>query len=538
MAQHGTFTAFREALANLIRAKTASDDEALAVGRIIEQHAPRGISDGLTYDLPVLWPDYMRQADEQTQRAYLREATDRSFFHFQFDSPNKDASDLAVNMATEDPLKEWNSATRKMVLSNTHAANDRNPLAKAAQVFTKYFVVGDGLQLTARNTEVKRILDEFIENDEDTPVREYESAFVEGLMLDGELVVQFIEQRGKVVMIPHRPWELTDIETGQHRRDYVSFKFNFESEGEVTLPADEVLFDAINRKAYETRGKPDTYVILPWLRAHKEWLEDRARTNYWRNALLYFVQVDSTSSATIAAVASRWAIPPTPGSIAVESAKVNAEVLSPNIGAPDVAEDGRQMKLQIAVGLQLPEYFLSDGENANLASATRQELPAMARFQWWQNHMIRNVWRPVFTRVLNVAAKRGLLEGMNLDEQGRYVVEEQNGKGEAIAGAEPLLLRDAFAIAYEPLSQADLLPQTQALQIQAQNGWIDDETATNELGYDFEEIQDGITRDNERQRDRMASGEIPTPPIMPGMTGNEPDNDEQVDEETGQDGNG
>ena len=62
---------------------------------------------------------------------YLREASDT--FHFQFDKPYRGAADdYPVRAITEDPLKEWNETTREYVLTQTHAAYSRNPLAQRA----------------------------------------------------------------------------------------------------------------------------------------------------------------------------------------------------------------------------------------------------------------------------------------------------------------------------------------------------------------------------------------------------------------------
>ena len=504
---------FYEALMVLIGRKAASPEDAAAIGRIIRAREPRGIGDGLMYDLPVIVPGYVRKQPAEVQEAWLQEASQRSTFHFQFDTPYRDKTDLPIIQAQDDPLKEWDNATRERVLTNTHAVYDRNPQARASVLYTIQFVVGDGFQMTHFNQDTARILEEFVENNDGTPIREYESAAIQGLMLDGELVFRFIEDQGKVVMIPLRPWELTEIVTGKHIHDRIEYIFNFEDGGKTPIPASQILFDAVNRNIYDLRGKPDLYASLPWLRAYKEWLEDRARQNYWRNALIYFLQVESVNPSIIAAVASRWAVPPTPGSVAVESSKVSLEAVSPNIGAGDVSQDGRQIKLMSIVGVQLPEYFLGDGANANLASTTNQELPAMTRFRWYQNHMIRNVWHPALTRVLQVAADNDLIEGAVLDDKGEWVVPMQNERGDLIPDREPVLLRDAFSLAYEPLSQDELLPKTQALQIQAAEGWIDDERATTELGNNFEDVQEGLIADAQRDQDKMAQGLMPEPPV-------------------------
>jgi hypothetical protein len=524
------FKALRRAWTNFQKTRRMQQQSALIAlaGQMLAVPNPRAVDDGVDYGQPVLMPRWARQAwrgwTPEKQAAYLSES-DRTSFRFQFDTPQRGSLDDPVSMPHDDPLAEWDAATRRSVLENTHAAYERNPIAKAGVDYTGSFVVGRGMIRTYRNQAVKKIIEAFCESP-DNPVDELEKSLITDIQQDGELFLRFFEDAGTVAMVPQRPWECTAIDTapGFFRR-VKSYTFKHESEPSEEVDAADIIHVAVNRRSYELRGRPDLFVILPWLKAYKDWLEDRARQNYWRNALLFFLAVETNNSAVIANVAQRWKQPPAPGSVAVESSKVSLNAVSNPTGAGEVGEDGRAMKLMAAMGLRLPEYFLADGENANLASTNNQELPALTKFSDYQGLMIGRVWQPVFKRVLQAALDANMLGGVAMrDDEGEWVVPEEDGDGQPVyePGEVPgtdgpqrmVPLMDAFGVSYEPLQQSDPKDMAEMLDIAARNGWVSDTTASTELGYDWQKEQKLIDREQQEAMAKMAGGMMPMPPGM------------------------
>lgn len=474
---------------------------ALLKGVMYSHQAPRGVADGASYAQPIPVPRRIRELAPEQQQAWLMESARQSLW-FQFDTKQRTSADNPVNMPNEDPLEEWDSTTRQAVLENCHIAYDRNPIAKAGVDYTTSFVVGTGMAITYQNDQVREVLEAFIESD-DNPVRELEKTLCADLQIDGELFLRFFEKSGVVTMVPLRPWECVDIETdpGFTRRvKHYVFKIDGKDE---KIPADEILHVTINRRSYHQRGKPELYVILPWLRAFKEWLEDRARQNYWRGALVWHVSVDSNSPAAIANVAARYAKPITPGSVSVESSKVSVEPLTNTVGAGDVSQDGRQIKLMNAVGLRLPEYFLADGENATLASTSNQELPALTKFEDFQQIMVDRVWVKVFKRVVQAAIDANTLPD---------TVEVEDSLGNSTG--EQVDTLDAFAAAYAPLKQDDPKTIAEALMMYHGADVLSTQTVTEEAGYDFEIEQERINEERETEMEAMTQGLVPMPPGM------------------------
>lgn len=500
--------------------------------------ADDGIVDGVDYSRPVIVPGWMRRAmvSSGAIRAAVDEALRESMaqtYRSQFGNPYRGEADLPIVPTTEDPLKEWDWQTRERVLSNCHAAYQRNPLANAIVQYTADFVVGDGFNLTCKNKDVEAALLAFIDNP-DNAIREYERQAVIDLQVDGELALRFFGTGQDMVSVPQRPWELHWIRTepGFFRRAQL---YHFQREthtgddptGAVEtvtedVPADEIHFVAINRHSYELRGRPELYRLLPWLRADKEYHEEGARQHKWRNAIYWHVKVAGASAAVLAAVRSLWAKPPAPGSAYVSSDK--QELIAVNNPAQGGGESGigRSIRLMNILGARLPEYFFADGENANLASASKQELPALTKFEAFQQFMIDQLWAPVFTRVLQSHVDAGLLPDM---------VEEQDADGEPVyrpddetddATDEPLRRRktpkisvfEAFEVAYEPVTAQDLNTMAQAYNFMLMNNLVSDQTAQEKLGLDPSVERKRITAERGKKMRDMASGLIPMPPTM------------------------
>jgi hypothetical protein len=525
------------------------------------QNAAPGIEDGVRYDLPVLLPRQL--AEDLNARGkmgeYLRESAATSF-RFQFDTPMRGVGDEPFMPPTEDPLREWSWGTREYVLTNTHAAYARNPIANRACKYVASFVVGDGFNLTCKAEEVRELLEQFIDS-EDNQIRTYERQAPIDLLVDGEIMLRYFrgndETEGLIAAVPQRPWECQYIKTerGFFRRR-VSYRFQrYLTEGDSPtsgqqteiedVPADEILHVAINRHGYELRGRPELYAVLPWLRAYKEWLENRARQNHWRTSFMWFVQVKTTAASALASVAARWKRPPTPGSVAVESDAVNVMPLTNPVAAGDASEDGRQIKLMSAVGFGLPEYMLSDGSNANLASSTSQQLPALVTFADMQRTLIEELWYPLFKRVVQEAIDAGLIPEMcdECDADGEAIYDEEDDDAAEDMGVEddadePVLPMEklprriktieAFDVSYTPIQDTNIQTLATALDILARNGWVDDETATTEAGFDYAIVQKRLRRDEAKSARDMAMGRKPTPPGMtpPGYDGAAEDDSE------------
>ena len=472
--------------------------------------APVRIADGVDYRRPVMLPGAVRDLPRPALQAFLAD-TGQSYA-FQFDLPYRSAAyDGPVQMPTEDPLVEWDFETRRTVLTNCHAAFQRNPLAKRAVVITQQFAVGKGMSLACHNAGVAAVLDAF-RNDPENNVREYEKTLLQDLAVDGELFIRlFADEAGRCLIVPVRPWHVAHIETapGFFRRvDRYHLQYSASDPHAFTpapdwvdewVPAPAMLHVAINRHSYELRGRPDLYVILPWLRAYKDWIENRARQNHWRGALLWDVTLRGAGPQQVTDARERYRHPPTPGSIAVHSDREEWKPLTADVKAADASEDGRQMRMMSVVGMGLAEYMLGDGENANRATATAQELPALWKFTDAQSIMVHQVWEPVFRWVIGQAVLAGQLdERVRVEHPDGTPILNTEGREQFVAAA------DAFTISYPELGAKDPRTLAEALAIATAHGWVSQQTAAGRMGFDWATEQRRIARE---QGDDVDGGE-------------------------------
>lgn len=505
------------------------------------------IDDGVDYSLPLVVPDWLDEKQRgQLVQAAVKEAN--SLYHFQFDRPYLYGENLS-QFPTADPLREWDFATRKEILSRCHLAFERNPLAHTAVRLTTMFAIGEGLTINYYNDRAGEILDEFRDNPENA-IQKYEKSFCDDLQIDGELFVRFhSSEDGRTVITVIPPWEIQWIvtEPGFSKRVISYHRQGVQTSGEPgnaqalteDIPAEELLHVCINDHAYETRGRPELFRILPWLKAFKDWLEGRARQNHWRGSILYDVTLKDATPAQVTTKRNQYRQPPSPGSIAIHNDREAWDILDSKVGAADVAEDGRQIKLMSAVGLALPEYMLSDGQNANLASATAQQLPALRKFVDFQDIMVSQVWQPIYDRVLQNAIDAGVLEP-EVDEQdadGDPIYEEPaevepemmtapglNGNGAGPLPPVKVLVKtpkriaalDAYDLAAPELESSDPQNLAGAMQVAVANEWASNETAAGRMGFDYRLEHKKIEREKSEAAQAAYQGRG-TPPVPPEM---------------------
>lgn len=477
------------------------------------------------YARPVMLPYTIKAAGPAAVSKFLTEA--KAYYRGQFDDPYRSALDAPVSMPVEDPLEEWDYTTRRDVLTNCHAAYHRNPVAKRAIDLTQQFAVGKGHTVTAKNKDVQKVIDAFRANPENA-LHQHERTLLRDLQVDGELFIRFFSQGGEVIMVALPPWYVVEIDTDPEffrrvRQYHVQYGNPINGEAvDRWIPAVEVLHVPINNHSYELRGRPDLYVILPWLKAYKDWLEDRYRQNKWRGVLLWWVKVAGAAAGTIAAKVAQWRNPPTSGSAYVSSDREEVQALTNPAGASDVSEDGRQIRIMAAMGIGLAEYMLGDGENANLATATAQQLPALWKFTDAQQIMAEMVWTPIYKRVILAAVDAGKLPAE---------VEVQDTDGDPVPDTDPVPAEEAFTVEYYELQSGDPKTMAEAIALDLSNELVSLETARGLRGYDHVMEEKRLQTERETMRDEMAQGLRMAPPGIdqPGMNGDGDEQDEEPD---------
>jgi hypothetical protein len=384
-----------------------------------------------------------------------------------------------------------------------YEAWNANPLAHAIIEMYTSFVLGKGVTIDAANRNVQKVLMQFWESpDNNMDERIYN--LCNELSLYGEIFVRFFVNRydGTITIRMIDPSLVDLIETDPedietplrfHRRPIgqtisvtdppapVQDIAKIDPEG-TDVQGDwfearkEVMQFTINKVSNAKRGNSDLSTILPWLRRYKDWLTDRVRINKYKGAFLWDVTLRGADKKVIDRKKMEYGYPPEPGSVIIHNETEQWSAVQPQINANDAKEDGRAIKLMVAVGAGLPEHYLSDSSQGNRATAAEMGMPTLLKFQRRQR-VIKNMLRTILDRVIIEAQKAGKL-GQKIDTSYDIIFPEIDTSENQILGT-------------------GLVYLAQALKIAKQENWISDETAMKLM---FKFANEEINIDEELQR--------------------------------------
>ncbi|GER88626.1 hypothetical protein KDW_27880 [Dictyobacter vulcani] len=306
-----------------------------------------------------------------------------------------------------------------------------NPLASAILEITTSFVLGKGVLVEASEPAVQRILMNFW-HDAANQMDERIYTLCHELALYGEIFLRFFVNKfdGSVrvrlidpSLIDVIETDPEDIETPRrfHRRainlagsgiavspSQSALPVADNTDGVWFVAGEEVMQFAINKVSNAKRGRSDLATLLPWLRRYKDWLTDRVRINKYKGAFLWDVELTGADRKTLDRKRMEYQYPPESGSVVFHAETEKWTAVQPSIQANDVKEDGRAIKLMIAVGAGLPEHYLSDSSQGNRATAAEMGLPTLLRFQRRQK-ILKLIFRTILDRVLLEAQNAGKL---------------------------------------------------------------------------------------------------------------------------------
>lgn len=279
-------------------------------------------------------------------------------------------------------MKDVIPSTYLEIHNACYEAYNANPIAFAIIEITTSFVLGKGVTIAANQPEVQKVLMDFW-HDPDNHMDTRVYALCTELALYGEQFIRFYVNKinGKVKIRQIDPSIIDQIETDPNDIE-TPLRFHQRPIGpSATLPGDpapivpleqhdfagewfmagtDVVQFCINKVSNAKRGKSDLATLLPWLRRYKDWLTDRVRINKYKGAFLWDVQLQGADKKAIDRKKMEYMYPPEPGSVIIHNEAEKWSAVKPEINASEAAEDGRALKLMLAVGAQLPEHYLSD----------------------------------------------------------------------------------------------------------------------------------------------------------------------------------
>lgn len=359
-----------------------------------------------------------------------------------------------------------------------------NPFAKTIIRSLCKFVLGKGpiLKPVSENGKVKDAWDAFAKENK-WGVREKEVAT--RAFRDGEVFLRFIENqesgvlgvrfvRANFIMNPKimtaRPNVSYGIETDPADIEKVLKYYYCDRQGTLKeeIAPDEMMHLKILSDSDMKRGFSFLLTVMPWIKKYESWLEDRIALNKARTAIALVRTVEGPAS-TVESIRDEYksqyqdadkhkqqAMPR--ATVLTASKGISYSMLSPNINATDVRDDGRAILLAVAAGCGFPEMFLTaDFSNANYASTMVAQNPFVREIEDWQDLFEDSLYKEVFARVIRHAKAYG---------------EVPQGESEDCS------------VEWPPLILANITQNNQAREIQHRNKIISKKTWQQKEGLD------------------------------------------------------
>ncbi len=371
---------------------------------------------------------------------------------------------------------DW--STHRSQLEDVLEAWRTNPLARRIVALTSDYVLGSGVRIVSGVEWVQNFLDEWwklnnmgqrcyewcdeltrcgelfavLETDQAsgmTLVRAVPAVQLDRIETDSEdLEREWRYHQVGVGELGGRWWDCAGVQEGS----------SIASQGTRDASNAGMLHYAINRPVGCVRGDGDLTPILPWLKRYKDWLENRVRLNKYKTAFLWDVKITGRPGFGDALRKKRfkYKTPPEPGSIIVHDESEDWNAISPKLEAWDAKDDGKAIRLMVAAGAGIPLHFLSEGESATKATAQEMGDPTFRHYY-----------------------RRQLYFGWMLQDLATQVVRRANAAGRGKTYGDLKLgvqFPDVTKADNQAMAQSALLV-VRALDMMAQHGWIDDESA-------------------------------------------------------------
>lgn len=319
--------------------------------------------------------------------------------------------------------------------------------------------------------------------------------------------------------------------------------------------ADDMLHIKIFSDSDQKRGESFIQPVMRLFRHYGQWLENRILLNKMRTAIVMIKEVSGTPAqvAQMAQTIGNMQNTRTGdtkkeqirgGTVITANPGVKYNMQSPNINASDVKDDGREIKLNIAAGLNIPEYMFGDASNANFSSTLIAEAPFVKAVEYWQ--VVLEYWfKQLYKRVMERAVKGRVLTPPDDKEFMRRLkkvndLQEQEGETEDGLTPREKELRDLMPegkletpseiffgcdMQWAEVVHRDIKAFVDSLTIARTNGWISDQSAAAAMGYDIVEE----TRKQKNIEEEARKTGNPLLNIKP--ESEEMDDDEDIDKE-------
>ena len=353
----------------------------------------------------------------------------------------------------------------------------KNPLIKQGVRVQANYVFGQGVRITARDSDVDEVIQAFLSDSRNqaelTSHQSYTTKEQE-LTVYGNLFFVFftnkINGRVQIRSIPFdeiqsvvsnpedskEPWyylrHWSQMEEGGQAKSKAAYYPDWHhrpddkpaSYGNIPINWDIPVYHvAVNRLGGMQFGVSEVYAAIDWARAYKNFLEDWATLT---RAYSRFAHKVSTPGGKRGIASARAKLATTFGGTSPETnpspvagatfiSSGGTDITPMRIGGANIASsDGRRLLLMVAAAMGLPETFFGDVSVGNLATAKSLDRPT--ELQMRNRQML---WTSILTGICDfvieksVATPAGVLKGQVIaDEDGSPIVILAGGASAAV----------------------------------------------------------------------------------------------------------
>jgi len=321
-------------------------------------------------------------------------------------------SDLRLSVAeTEDTITTGqrygaslrDNQKRSTIISEALTAWRTNPIAKRICELQTEFAIGDGLGFESQDETVKAQIADVWNHPLNNLDEQLPQFAGEGYRTGDLFIIGRVEKATARVYYRALPSEnVAEIETvpndyrqekkyksGQlDEKPYLAYDPQKDYLGEDN---EFVLHFPLNPAVGSCFGESDFATILYWIKLYRQFIEDRARLNFFRQLFTFVLQKTFNGSqeekdSYVKDFGDR--LPKKSGGVLALDEDEVLGTINPNLGSFEAGEDGMLIVRMIAIGVGFPLHWLGFAESNTRTTAEAAGTPAFRRLKTRQKFIV------------------------------------------------------------------------------------------------------------------------------------------------------
>ena len=277
-----------------------------------------------------------------------------------------------------------------------------NPIAKRIVEITTEFAIGDGFSFAIEGSaRAEKFAREFWDhplNDLSTQLPEW----ADEAWRTGDLFLLVSVDLAGMCYVRAIPAEsISEIVTAEndYRQELAYKRSSFDEQPYQAYKAGAeqktfLLHYPLNRMVGTVFGESDLQTVRYWINRYTDFLENRARLNFFRQLFSFVLQKNFQSQAEKESYVRSFAaaLPKKSGGVLALSTDEVLGVINPQLASFEAETDAVMIKRMISTGSGLPMHYLSEPESATRTTAEAAGTPTFKRFKRRQQFLVHAVY--------------------------------------------------------------------------------------------------------------------------------------------------